>query len=237
MSSILYLGGDCPQMLTDALLKASELLHTDVDSLCEHPDFLYVDEKSLGVADAERIVCRAAMRPVIAEAAVIVVNHFDTMTVQAQNKLLKTVEEGDAILLGVAYADTILETMKSRMRILQYRSEALPEADCVPSDVAACLNSFSSYAPKDILRALHLVKEKDPLSVTADRNVMRYCILAFQNYLYQLLVEGERGEDLDALIRCTVADGAAVRTQYYTKDDFFALVIKIIEFKERRTGF
>ena len=123
-SGLLLSGNAGLPMLSDALSVASCILATPVERLSIHPDYLFIDkgdEKSIGVAQSDLIVQKASLLPAVSDKTVIVIDGFDSMTVQAQNKLLKTIEENDSVLvIAVAYTNAVLDTIKSRMRVLEY---------------------------------------------------------------------------------------------------------------------
>lgn len=123
-SGLLLSGNVGLPMLSDALKIASILLSTPVEKLLIHPDYLFIDkgdEKSIGVAQSDLIVQKASLLPAVSDKTVIVIDGFDSMTVQAQNKLLKTIEENSSVLvIAVAYTNAVLDTIKSRMRVIEY---------------------------------------------------------------------------------------------------------------------
>lgn len=96
----------------------------DTENLSTHPDFLLVQSaKALLVEDAELILSKAATVPCRAEKMVILVDSLDSMTVPAQNKLLKFVEDDNhSVLIGTAYSNGVIQTLKSRMHCLDIPS-------------------------------------------------------------------------------------------------------------------
>ena len=123
-SGLLLTGNVGLPMLSEGLAVASILLSTPVEKLHIHPDYLFIDrgdEKSIGVAQSEMIVKKASLLPAVSDKIIIVVDGFDSMTVQAQNKLLKTIEENDSVLIiAIAYTNAVIDTVKSRMRVIEY---------------------------------------------------------------------------------------------------------------------
>lgn len=125
-TGLLLCGNAGLPMLSDALMVAGELLSSPVEKLSVHPDYLFIDkgkEKSIGVTQANMIVQKASLLPAISNKIVIVIDGFENMTVQAQNKLLKTLEENTSVLvIAVVYssASDVLATIKSRMRVVNY---------------------------------------------------------------------------------------------------------------------
>ena len=123
-TSILLVGNTGLFQEEDARSLAVKILGTTSQKLPSHPDFLYVTcgkEKSMGVEVAEMIIRKAAYMPAISERIVILISEIDRMTEQAQNKLLKTIEESrHVIVIATAYTNSVLSTIKSRCRVIEY---------------------------------------------------------------------------------------------------------------------
>lgn len=96
-----------------------------------HPDVMYLhhEKASIGVTEIrEQIVGDAQIRPYSGKYKVYIVPDAELMTVQAQNALLKTLEEPPeyaVILLLTQNADTFLPTILSRC--LRFRMRPLPD--------------------------------------------------------------------------------------------------------------
>ncbi|MDD4110300.1 MAG: hypothetical protein PHS54_01975 [Clostridia bacterium] len=85
-----------------------------------HPDILnYPKNKSLLVEDTEDMNNHAYEMPMLAEKKIIIVNNIDNATIQAQNKMLKTLEEPPKSVIFFLTAkneNKILPTIISRSR-------------------------------------------------------------------------------------------------------------------------
>lgn len=119
-------------MLEDAKCVASKLLNCNLEALDGHPDFLFInkgDAKSIGVDAAERILERNETQPSIGEKIVVIVDEIHLMTEAAQNKLLKLIEESrHTVVIGIcSNINSMLKTVKSRMRIIKYRASSRSE--------------------------------------------------------------------------------------------------------------
>ena len=132
---LLVIGDKGSAAREDAMKVASFLLSSDKPNLSQ--DYMYIglaeDAKTLGVEDAERIIERSLILPSKASRQIILIDAFDTMTVPAQNKLLKLLEEpGTVLVIAVAYEDNVLATVKSRMQVVRYEplSYTMFEAYC-----------------------------------------------------------------------------------------------------------
>ncbi|MDE6504705.1 MAG: hypothetical protein K2L42_02410 [Clostridia bacterium] len=80
------------------------------------------DDKKLTAEAVSEILDDCAMRPVEGRKKLYVISGFDTASALLQNKLLKTLEEpleGVHFLLGACSLAPVLDTVKSRVRILE----------------------------------------------------------------------------------------------------------------------
>ena len=88
-----------------------------------HPDVLeYPKGPSLLVSDSSSIIENAEIKPMLSNYKIFIINNFDKSTQQAQNKLLKTLEESPKnviFLLNSTNTDNILQTIKSRTQIFK----------------------------------------------------------------------------------------------------------------------
>ena len=87
-----------------------------------HPDLLYIKAgEKLGIAEARKIKGHFSIKPYSAKGRIVVLEDASTLTTEAQNALLKTIEElpKEAILiLGASSNATILPTILSRCEIV-----------------------------------------------------------------------------------------------------------------------
>ncbi len=115
-------------MLADALELSKVLLSTD--NLEVHPDFMLIssDKKTIGVEQVQEIVAKASNRPSVSKMAVCVIDGMEKLTVQAQNKLLLTLESSPYMrIIGIAYKGGLLDTVMSRMKMVSYQPLLLTE--------------------------------------------------------------------------------------------------------------
>ena len=91
-----------------------------------HPDFVYVepDGNSIKIEQIRFLQKKIQEKPIISNHKVIIIDDADTMTVEAQNCLLKTLEEppefATIILIG-SQENLFLSTIKSRCMILHFQ--------------------------------------------------------------------------------------------------------------------
>ncbi len=83
------------------------------------PDFLYIDEKrSIGVEEIKRALAFCVERPLYGRKKVLLINDAHKMNHQAQNKLLKTLEEPPDFLTFIFVSSApakLLDTILSRL--------------------------------------------------------------------------------------------------------------------------
>ena len=85
-----------------------------------HPDIMVFDKGSFLTKDAQEIGAACIFAPVFCGCKIFVVYGFDNATLQAQNKLLKTLENPPAntyFLLCAKNEEKILKTIKSRCKL------------------------------------------------------------------------------------------------------------------------
>lgn len=251
--STLYIGQPGLSMLSDALSSAKAVLQSE--NLAVHSDYLYVEpekKQSMGVEEAELVVNKAMQRPAIAKDIVIVINGLDKMTVQGQNKLLKTFEEAThCIILAVCYSDQVLPTIRSRCEVKQYHPLTEKQFQAiVPDDarfyfrmtggcpglikemvsVESCFrkagDAIRNNKEKDLLSAWNLVKEKDPNAITATSYVKEAVLFMSECYLDRLL--REYSSETERKIQRLEAEKKVLSRPSYSKDDFFLLVADLI---------
>ncbi len=111
----------------------------------------YRSEKaSLGIDEVRRIIEEVSKKPYEGDRKVIIIHEGDKLTVQAQNAMLKTIEEppkGVYIILLTESLELLLDTIKSRCQI--YKLTPLSK-----NDMLKYLNSIGETDEKRILAAL-----------------------------------------------------------------------------------
>ena len=92
-----------------------------------HPDFSIIeseDNKSIKIEQIRYIQKKVQEKPIISNRKIYIINNADLMTTEAQNCLLKTLEEPPefvTIILIGQNEDAFLETIKSRCMILRFK--------------------------------------------------------------------------------------------------------------------
>ena len=174
-----------PAFIADAAAIDSELGAVDLGSLipcrccmsCRlfeggtADDFLLIEPqqgKSISVGDVRSVSEWVSIRPVYAKKKVYVIRNADKMTVQAQNALLKTLEEPPPYVTAILTAsntEVLLDTIKSRCMMIQFSSYCIEDIDALlaravelPDDKRRFLAAISGGIPG---KALELCSSRD----------------------------------------------------------------------------
>lgn len=93
-----------------------------------HPNLLFFDkEEKLGVAQAKQIIDHMSLKPYQTGPQAVVLVQAEELTPEAQNSLLKTLEEppeNSLIILGVSSEDQLIPTILSRCKIVNNKAQA-----------------------------------------------------------------------------------------------------------------
>lgn len=147
--------------------------HSDVE---KYPQ----NDKPILTEDVNRIVSECYVLPLEAEKKIYILKDFDLATVQAQNKLLKTLEEPPksvVFVLTTTNESNVLPTVRSRCKKI-----AIPELD--ESDLAEYLvrsNSIDCEKATEIARTSFTVtnalKHLNSPNLSIQKNLCEYVIL------------------------------------------------------------
>jgi DNA polymerase-3 subunit delta' len=113
-----------------------------------HPDVIVLEPGEMGTIKIEQVrdvVDRAGYRPFEARRRVVVIDEADALVPQAQNALLKTLEEppsASLFLLVSSIPDALLPTVQSRCPRLRF-------GPLSPADIATVLMRDHNYAEAD----------------------------------------------------------------------------------------
>ncbi|MCX7923785.1 MAG: AAA family ATPase [Clostridia bacterium] len=97
-----------------------------------NPDFHIIESSgaSIGVEDIRKLQSDVIIRPMYSQRKVYLIRDADKMTVQAQNSLLKTLEEPPeytVIILTASNYDALLETIRSRVLKYSFKKNSYSE--------------------------------------------------------------------------------------------------------------
>lgn len=92
-----------------------------------HPDYYVINEEgeSIKIDTIRSIIEKAYEKPILSDKKVYIINDFDKMTKEAQNCLLKTLEEPPefvVIILISSNENIILNTIKSRCMTIKFHN-------------------------------------------------------------------------------------------------------------------
>lgn len=218
-TGLLLKGSPGLSMLEDGMTLARKLLATS--DLDRHPDFLMITplsgKKTIGVDEVMPVISLGAYPPVHGRYSIALIDGLDKLTIAAQNKLLILLESNPYVLvIGICYGE-VLDTVKSRMRVISYRPSTKTDflnACNLPTEdgellyyaTGGCIGFLDElesekmlfYALKDacstdekrkwIFPALHLVKEKDKQAITENPFLMQ-SVLRLLQFLFQQQAE------------------------------------------------
>jgi DNA polymerase III subunit delta' len=135
--SYLFIGPDSTERLAAARWLARQLnCQGDQTGPCAQcrqieagnfPDWIVVrpeGKASIGIAQIQQLITALALQVYGSGTRVVAIDQAASMTIEAQNSLLKTLEEppqGTIIILITARADDLLPTVQSRAELLQFR--------------------------------------------------------------------------------------------------------------------
>lgn len=133
-----------------ARIFALKILDKDMDR--DYVDIIHYRPKkaSFGVDDVREIIEEVTKRPYEGDKKVIIIHEGSKLTIQAQNALLKTIEEppkGVYIIMLTESAELMLDTIKSRCQI--YKLSPLGKEEMIKY-----INKVGDYSNELILAAL-----------------------------------------------------------------------------------
>jgi DNA polymerase III delta prime subunit len=127
-----------------------------------HPDVLYFPaESKLGMEQARIIKDHFTMRPYQAKGRVLIIEDISNITLDAQNALLKTLEEPPEealILMGATSVDNLLPTVLSRCEVVTLNSK-----DSDLSHLYQDVQKLQSYSLEDRFEYVEKLKDKEAL--------------------------------------------------------------------------
>jgi len=124
--SLLIVGGNPTQRRDHALALVAERIKTAIGEVARHPDLLYLNPiiigPKLGIDQVRDLIKQLAKTPYQAPAKVALIEEADRATPEAQNALLKTLEEPPrqaVIILTASQTSSLLPTIVSRCQLIR----------------------------------------------------------------------------------------------------------------------
>ncbi|MBO4725834.1 MAG: hypothetical protein J5622_04940 [Firmicutes bacterium] len=154
-----------------------------------HEDIIYAEANENGnVVDKEmeRIQGRLKLKPLVGSRTIVIIPNADTLTVRAQNRLLKTLEEptpGTVIMLLSENIENLIQTIRSRCviyRISNYNSVPDSEYMDMAQEIVSMLSSRAPF--------YKLVKIIEPLGSKRQEVI---CLLEAMEYVYRDILIGK----------------------------------------------
>jgi DNA polymerase-3 subunit delta' len=137
-----------------------------------HPDFSIIelenDEKSIKIEQIRKLQENIIKKPIISKKQVYIIKNSESMTIGAQNCLLKTLEEPPAyatIILLVENENMILNTIKSRCTKISFTDEEeknfTEEQEELYNKLDKILSNVKNYSLLDALNDLEFIYKSD----------------------------------------------------------------------------
>jgi DNA polymerase-3 subunit delta' len=152
-----------------------------------HEDLIYLrcEKNSIGVKQIEELLTRLRNKPFASDRLIAIIEDADRMTVQSQNKLLKTLEEpnpGVIIILVSENLERLLPTIRSRCVVLRVDTEIEHVADPLIEHVLELsnkiLNGGAYYEMTKLLDVAAPDKETGYALLNALESVFRERLIA-----------------------------------------------------------
>lgn len=120
---------------------------------------------SIGIDDIKSIHKKIFLKPLRSETKAIIIEEADLLTIEAQNALLKVLEEPPVqtiILLCVESKDSLLPTILSRCKIIEIPNESVSLSDNEINEYVEFINNLNSMkAGERLKKAEELSRDKD----------------------------------------------------------------------------
>lgn len=154
-----------------------------------HPDFFYIGDDALKVDRAREIIRQASQKPSEAECQIFVIDNADNMRPEAQNALLKVIEEPQSacfVFLCLSRL-SLLPTVRSRCAVYSLRAE---EAEETP-EIAEMCSAFPAAMGDEHSLIMFFSKAAD-----LKRQDFAVFLLCCKKEVHRLLLKGENTDVL-----------------------------------------
>ncbi len=170
-----------------------------------NPDFLevYTEDKSIGVEDTRELLKGLIIKPLYSKYKVIIINDMDRMTVQAQNALLKSLEEPPyyvVFILTIKSAAAVTPTILSRCQRILFNKLTNEEVFKILETKYGKKNTdwdfIVSYADGIIGTAMDLIDSPDTIQLRTDILAAISAVVSNKNTdLFQIFEVFEKNSD------------------------------------------
>lgn len=121
--------------------------------------------QSIGIEDIKHMQKKIFLKPIKSEVKAIVIDEAELLTIEAQNALLKVLEEPPAntlLVLSTTTKETLLPTIISRCHVIQLEEENLKLSEKEKATYDEFLGQFSDWGTGEKLKkAETLAKDKE----------------------------------------------------------------------------
>ena len=223
------------------------LLAFDTKDYADHPDIKIIDSENLntlGVEDIRDVINKDSLSPIEGKYKVVIFPPVKSLTEEASNALLKTIEEPSSRSIFIILSsgkfwsharddsqNTILSTIKSRCRTIFLESENEIKFDFSILDFEKFL--FSTYLNLDIEKNL-IVKLKEAtqslleIYATESEKTKQYQILI--NAVNELVTNFDESKNItpnSLLIESLTYLGSSLIIQENLNQDYFDFILKL----------
>ncbi len=149
------------------------------------PDLLLIDpsQQSLGIAEIRQIRWQIQTKPQHRKTKIVILAQAEKLTVEAQNALLKTLEEppDNTVLILIAFdANLLLKTVTSRCRIINLPS---PAKNLTPSENDQAWKVLDLMEKPSVTEGFSWAKAMATKRPEVQREVEKLLIVSHQNFL------------------------------------------------------
>jgi len=137
---------------------------------------LFSSEKAIGIENVRNFQKKIILKPIKSKAKAVILDGSNGLTIEAQNALLKLLEEPPAntiIYITISNKDLLLPTIISRCKIVNLKDK---EAELSKEEISKYLNiliSLSSSGVGDRLKlAQDIAKNKDEVILTLEKMII-----------------------------------------------------------------
>ncbi len=201
MIPVLLTGPDPEQLLNQAL---QDWLPTDQQPLLlQHPDFYLLpetpDANSIGISQIRQLIKNLQLKPMQSPTKLVIIHHAHLLTIEAQNALLKTLEDPPSyvqIVLITPQPQTLLSTILSRIIVKRIQNQKkTPVAGQSPAKEISHDLSPITINYNLLLRTPPALRLIQTPALAKDRNTARQLILELTHYFHQQLISSSLNHD------------------------------------------
>jgi DNA polymerase III delta prime subunit len=162
--------------------KIDRMEHPDIISIPNEEEF--ISTNTIKIDDLRLLQKEAMLRPVIAKHRIIIINYADRMTEQAQNSLLKILEESPNRTILFLITDNIfglLTTIRSRCRQINYSFKKeyninflkyAKDLETSSNDLSSFFNKCREISSKDKISLLEFID----FAIILMRDILSYSL-------------------------------------------------------------